>query len=997
MAEKKQAKKQKTPSKRWAKIAATVNALMPYILSVLFVVTLFSLMGFLGQGLKRVLLGVFSMFASSILAILMIYHALMWNYDVRRRICLRRVICSLLTVTCFAIMQHLIEIGSYFTTSGRELFNNGAGGHGGGFIGGGIGNFLYTRLGIIPAIIIVFVLLTFLLLQMFNITPAYMYRSIKGRGQPETKDKPRQKKLTRAEKRELKKQEKRIKKKKIAVFEDVDDDIGEIDDDTKEFLETTITTAKVQANAQAQEREEKKEYETVKKDDMTKSSFLQSSQLRPYDKERDEKRAQQPPEKKEEELEVVSSKYNDEEKESRNVIVETYQPPKKEEPPKAEEKPKEEKPEEAPVISIAPEQKEEKPQPVFELADDDDEEEYYEESEENGKSEEYYGENEDSDDDEIEAEELDGEDDGEYYEESDEDDEDYVEDEEYTEEEDEEIEEYEEYEEEEEEEEEELPPPQPERNERPVEVVVRPTIPERAPEQRKPAQPTPQPEEKPKPKPKPKKNYTFPSFSYLQTGDAYEDTEAIAEEMNEKANIIATTLSDFNARVKEVRCTRGPSVTRYEIVPAVGVSVKAIAKLEGDIALRLAAENIRMECPIPGKSAVGIEVPNKVPSMVYLRSLLDNDKFKNAKGKLTCGLGKGISGECIYADIEKTPHLLVAGATGMGKSVCINSLLVSLLYKATPDDLRLILIDPKRVELSNYNGIPHLLVPVVCEPKKSLGALQWAVNEMEERFATIEQAGVRNIGEFNTKVERGYEAEKMPFIVIVIDELADLKMAVPEIEEKITRLTQKARAAGIHLIIGTQRPSVDVITGLIKNNIPSRIAFRVPSYVDSKTILDEKGAEALVSRGDMLVKIVGAFKPVRVQGAYVSADEIQDIIDFWKQQSDENYDEEVIHQIEVNTAKLTKADKDYDDDGGVEDDGTFDPEFYNALEIAVEMGKISSSLLQRKLRLGFQRAARIIDQMEECGYIGESNGSKPRDVLITKADYQEIMMRRNDE
>ena len=410
----------------------------------------------------------------------------------------------------------------------------------------------------------------------------------------------------------------------------------------------------------------------------------------------------------------------------------------------------------------------------------------------------------------------------------------------------------------------------------------------------------------------------------------------------------------------------------------------------------MAAKGIRIECPIPGKNAIGIEVPNRTISFVYLRDLIEDPRFERAKSKLTCGLGKSISGDNIYVDIESTPHLLVAGATGMGKSVCINSLLVSLLYKAKPDEVRLILIDPKRVELSNYNGIPHLLVPVVCEPKKSLGALQWAVTEMEERFMAIEEAGVRNIKEFNERVEKGYDAEKMARIVIVIDELADLKMAVPDIEGHITRLTQKARAAGIHIIIGTQRPSVDVLTGLIKNNIPSRIAFRVPSQVDSRTILDEVGAEKLVSKGDMLVKLTGELSLIRVQGAYVSVDEIQDVIDFWKESGPDNYDEEVMQKIDNNAAKLAKNDRDLGE-GDDEDGDDLDPEFYNALGIAVDAGKISSSLLMRKLSLGFGRASRVIDQMESLGYIGEANGTKPRDVLITKADYQELMMRRNDE
>ncbi|MBR2024320.1 MAG: DNA translocase FtsK, partial [Clostridia bacterium] len=464
----------------------------------------------------------------------------------------------------------------------------------------------------------------------------------------------------------------------------------------------------------------------------------------------------------------------------------------------------------------------------------------------------------------------------------------------------------------------------------------------------------------------------------------------------ENADKIVTTLNNFGVKTKIVDIARGPTVTRYEIAPEAGVRVKSISSLSDDIALNLAAEGIRIESPIPGKSAVGIEVPNKTTSFVFLKDLLATEKFKKAKGVLTCAVGKSISGDDVFLDVEKTPHLLIAGATGMGKSVCINALLISLLYKASPDDLRLILIDPKRVELSNYNGIPHLLVPVVCEPKKSLGALQWAVTEMDKRFEDIEKAGVRNLTEFNEKIDNGYEAEKMSRIVIVIDELADLKMAVPDIEGHITRLTQKARAAGIHIIIGTQRPSVDVITGLIKNNIPSRIAFRVPSQTDSRTILDEQGADKLVSRGDMLVKIVDALKPIRVQGAYVSAAEIESVINFLKTNGEANYDESVMQQIDSNAAKLAKAEKkDVDEDDTNGED--LDSEFYNALRLAAEEGKISSSQLQRRLRLGFQRAARIIDQMYDLGFIGEPNGQKPRDVLITLEEYNELMMRKRDE
>ena len=496
-------------------------------------------------------------------------------------------------------------------------------------------------------------------------------------------------------------------------------------------------------------------------------------------------------------------------------------------------------------------------------------------------------------------------------------------------------------------------------------------------------------------KPKVKVNYTLPPLYFLKSQPDNSNSEDVRAELQENAKIIVETLNDFKAPTRIVDVTRGPTITRYELQPEKGVRVSKIESLVSDIALNLAAKGIRIECPIPGKNAIGIEVPNRTISFVYLRDLIEDPRFDRAQSKLTCALGKSIAGDNVYVDIESTPHLLVAGATGMGKSVCINSLLVSLLYKAKPDDVRLILIDPKRVELSNYNGIPHLLVPVVCEPKKSLGTLQWAVTEMEERFMAIEEAGVRNIKEFNQKVEGGYNAEKMPRIVIVIDELADLKMAVPDIEGHITRLTQKARAAGIHIIIGTQRPSTDVLTGLIKNNIPSRIAFRVPSQVDSRTILDEVGADKLVAKGDMLVKIVGALAPVRVQGAYVSVDEIQDVIDYWKDMGPENYDESVIEKIDNNAAKLAKNDKDVGD--GDDDDGDeLDSAFYDALGIAVDAGEISSSSLMRRLSLGFGRASRVIDQMERLGYVGEKNGTKPREVLITKADYQEIMMRRND-
>ena len=486
-------------------------------------------------------------------------------------------------------------------------------------------------------------------------------------------------------------------------------------------------------------------------------------------------------------------------------------------------------------------------------------------------------------------------------------------------------------------------------------------------------------------------DYFLPPIHLLKTQPNNSNTADVRAELQETAEIIAKTLDKLKEPLKIVGITRGAAVTRYELQIEKDARVRAIETTGAYIALNLGIKDVRIECPIPGKRTIGVEVPNRTNDMVYIRDLIEDPRFTESESKLTFALGKNVSGENIYVNIEDAPHLLLAGATGMGKSVCINSLLISLLYKAKPDDVRLILIDPKGVELSAYNGIPHLLVPVVCEPKKSLGALQWAVTEMEKRFTAIEEAGVRNIKEFNQKVEKGYNAEKMARIVIVIDELADLKMAVPKIEGYITRLTQKARAAGIHIIIGTQNPSVDVLTGLIKNNIPSRIAFRVPSQVDSRTILDEVGAEKLVLRGEMLVKLVGVLAPVRVQGAYVSVDEIEEVIKFWKESGPLNYDEEVMQKIDNDAVRLAKKLKTVDVKDSEEG---LDPEFYNALGLAVELGKLSTSLLMRKLRLGFGRASSVIDQLEAHGYIGESNGPVPREVLISKEEYREIMMRR---
>ena len=405
---------------------------------------------------------------------------------------------------------------------------------------------------------------------------------------------------------------------------------------------------------------------------------------------------------------------------------------------------------------------------------------------------------------------------------------------------------------------------------------------------------------------------------------------------------------------------------------------------------------MRIEAPIPGRAAVGIEVPNRVVSTVYLRELVSAEKFSSSQSRLTAALGEDVAGEPIYLDIAKMPHLLIAGATGMGKSVCINSIIVSLLYKAKPDELKLILVDPKKVELNIYNGLPHLLVPVVSDSKKAAGALAWAVGEMERRFTLIEEVGVRDLRGYNKTVERDPDREKLPQIVIIIDELADLMMtARDDVEESICRLAQKARAAGMHLLIGTQRPSVDVITGLIKANIPSRIAFHVSSQMDSRVILDMVGAEKLLGRGDMLFAPVGAPKPIRVQGAYVSETEIDDIISFiGKTYGEGDYDGSIMEQIEKEALRCGTTGKKGGGaqiSGDIGDDGA-DPMLKSAIELAVENGKISTSLIQRRLSLGYGRAAKLIDRMQEMGVVSAPDGQKPRTVLISKQQFMEMVI-----
>ena len=477
-------------------------------------------------------------------------------------------------------------------------------------------------------------------------------------------------------------------------------------------------------------------------------------------------------------------------------------------------------------------------------------------------------------------------------------------------------------------------------------------------------------------------NYRVPPYDLL-----IEDVEMggsgkiYRNQVLEGAKKLEETLNSFGVSAKVINVTRGPTVTRYELQPSAGVKVSKIVNLSDDIALNLAAPGIRIEAPIPGKAAIGIEVPNKETNMVRLRDVLESKEFVQHPSKLSIALGKDISGESIIVDIAKMPHLLIAGATGSGKSVCINSLIVSILYKASPDEVKLLLIDPKVVELGVYNGIPHLLIPVVTEPKKASGALNWAVQEMVNRYKLFADKAVRDINGYNDLMQRTGESPIMPQIVIVIDELSDLMMAAPnDVEDAICRLAQMARAAGMHLVIATQRPSVDVITGVIKANIPSRISFAVSSQIDSRTILDMAGAEKLLGRGDMLLHPTGRNKPLRVQGANITDSEVEKVVEFVKTQGDAIYDDDIIEEINNDNSKLNDEDDDHDE------------LLPNAIEMVVEAGQASVSLIQRKFRVGYARAARIVDQMEARGIVGGFEGSKPRQVLISKQQLQEMQM-----
>lgn len=517
------------------------------------------------------------------------------------------------------------------------------------------------------------------------------------------------------------------------------------------------------------------------------------------------------------------------------------------------------------------------------------------------------------------------------------------------------------------------------------------------------------------------KKYQFPPIQLLKPKLNSDDGDAM-EEMQNNAKKLIDTLTSFGVKASIVNICRGPSVTRYELQPAPGVKISKITNLSDDIALNLAANGVRIEAPIPGKAAVGIEVPNKVVSMVTMRELIDSDKFKNSKSKLTTVLGKDISGEIVVTDLAKMPHLLIAGTTGSGKSVCVNSILMSILYKATPDEVKLLLIDPKMVEFSKYKGIPHLLIPVVSDAKKAAGALAWAVNEMLQRYKIFSEYDCKDIDSYNSLIEKNIDymeknppvvneegeevqpvlevnglpvaKEKMSRVVIAIDELADLMMAAPsEVEDSICRLAQMARAAGMHLILATQRPTVNVITGLIKANVPSRISLKVSSNTDSRTILDTGGGEKLIGRGDMLFLPVGAPKPIRVQGCYASDEEIEGVTHYIKKAYSAQYNSEIEEKIKrIAAEEIAQGKKSGDSDSASDEGLDVDSKMEEAIKCVIEAGQASTSLLQRRLKVGYARAGRMIDDMEQMGVVGPHQGSKPRDVLMT---YNEWLERRN--
>ena len=508
-------------------------------------------------------------------------------------------------------------------------------------------------------------------------------------------------------------------------------------------------------------------------------------------------------------------------------------------------------------------------------------------------------------------------------------------------------------------------------------------------------------------------DYRYPVFELLDDYVSREDYTKAQQEMERNESKLDSTLKSFGVNAEIVNICRGPSVTRFEVKPAPGVKISKITNLSDDIALNLAASGVRIEAPIPGKSAVGIEIPNKVTTMVTMRELIESEEFRKQKSKLSVVLGKDISGNVIIADLAKMPHLLIAGTTGSGKSVCVNSILISLLYKASPEDVKMVLIDPKMVEFTKYKGIPHLLIDVVTDPKKAAGALNWAVNEMETRYQNFALYGVRDIYGYNKMVEHynkerakmteeeleenpivnndGIEipTKKMHNVIVAIDEFADLMMTAPnEVEEAICRLAQKARAAGMHLVVATQRPTVNVITGLIKANIPSRIALKVSSQLDSRTILDTGGAEKLIGRGDMLFAPIGVFKPIRVQGCFASDEEIERVTDYIKNAHTPQYDSEIEEEINTITEQGFSKNSSSSSDNNDVSVGT-DELTEEAIKLVLETGQASTSMLQRRFRLGYARAGRLIDEMEQLGVVGPHMGSKSREVLMTYQDWLE--------
>lgn len=472
--------------------------------------------------------------------------------------------------------------------------------------------------------------------------------------------------------------------------------------------------------------------------------------------------------------------------------------------------------------------------------------------------------------------------------------------------------------------------------------------------------------------------YKYPTIDLLAENKIKTNVQDKKDLLN-NAKILEETLLSFGVEAKVVQVSRGPSVTRYELHPSPGVKVSKIVNLSDDLALNLAAPSVRIEAPIPGKAAVGIEVPNREVVPVMLREVLESSEFIDFNSRVAFALGKDIGGKCIVTDISKMPHLLIAGATGSGKSVCINTLIASMVYKSSPDDVKMLLIDPKVVELSVYNGIPHLLIPVVTDPKKAASALYWAVNEMTQRYKLFADNNVRNIESYNKLIETRDNGQKLPQIIIIIDELADLMMvAANDVEDAICRLAQMARAAGMHLVIATQRPSVDVITGVIKANIPSRISFAVSSQIDSRTILDMAGAEKLLGKGDMLFMPIGENKPIRIQGAFISEKEVETVVGFLRESAIANYSDKIIEEIEKKTTQETHSNE-------VEEDELL-PE---AIKIGFDYGQISASMLQRRLRIGFNRASRIVEEMEARGIVGPQEGSKPRQFLMRKEELED--------